>query len=353
MGRGPPIRRPDPHRGGRSILQYVVRRLGLLVLILFGASLLVFFLAVAIPADPAREALGEYASNEEIELYRHERGLDLPITTQYFIYVQHLLRGDLGTSVMSGESVASELVRFLPATAELSIAALLIAVPVGLVLGVNSAVHQGSAADHLSRVGSLFGTSMPVFWLGLMLQLVFYRDLAVLPAGQRLDVQFSTPPLVTGFLTIDSLLAGNAHLFIDVVRHLVLPATVLAFGGVATIARITRSSFLEILRTEYIRTARSKGLLGWTVLSKHALPNALVPVVTVIGIHMGQLFSGAVLTETIFAWPGVGRWAVQAITRADVPVVMGVALFACAVYAVLNLVVDLSYLAIDPRVRTT
>jgi len=333
-------------------VRYVLSRLGYLIFVLFGASLLVFFLSQAIPADPAREALGEYASNEQIEAYRHERGLDRPIAVQYFIYLQHLLRGDLGTSIVSGQPVARELVRYLPATAELAMASLTLSIVLGVFFGVLAALKRGYAADQISRVGALFGMSMPVFWFGLVLQLTFYRELAILPASQRLNVEFVGPPQITGFLTVDSILAGDLRLFGNALLHLVLPATVLSTNGLATIARITRSSLLEVLHTEYVRTARSKGLAEHTVIYKHAFRNALLPVVTIIGLLLGHMFSGAVLVETIFAWPGVGRWAVLGLTKGDVPVAMAVALFTCTVYSIVNLVVDLSYLIIDPRLRT-
>ncbi len=333
-------------------MRYVLRRLGYLVFVLFGASLLVFFLAQAIPADPAREALGEYASNEQIEAYRHERGLDRPITVQYVIYLKHLLHGDLGTSTVSRQPVAQELVRYLPATAELALTSLLLSLVLGVFLGVVSALKRGNLTDQVSRIGALFGMSMPVFWFGLVLQLVFYRQLAILPASQRLNVEFIAPPQITGFLTVDSILAGDLYLFGNALLHLILPATVLATSGLATIARITRSSLLEVLHTEYVRTARSKGLAERTVVYKHAFRNALMPVVTIIGLLVGHMFSGAVLVETIFAWPGVGRWAVLGLAKGDVPVAMAIALFTCAIYSIVNLVVDFSYYLIDPRLRT-
>ncbi len=333
-------------------MRYVLRRLGYLIFVLLGASFLVFFLAQAIPADPAREAMGEYATNEQVEAYRHERGLDRPIVVQYAIYLNRLLRVDLGTSVMTGEPVVKELFRYLPATVELAAASLIVSVVLGIFLGVASAAKRGYFTDQFSRVFALFGMSMPVFWFGLMLQLIFYRHLAILPIGQRMNVEFNAPPAITGLLTVDSLMAGDLTMFVNALLHLVLPSVVLASGSLASIARITRSNLLEVLRSEYVRTARSKGLAERTVIYKHAFRSTLVPVVTIIGLQVGHVFSGAVLAETVFTWPGIGRWAVSGILKGDVPVVMGVALFTTAVYSLVNLLVDLSYPLIDPRLRT-
>ncbi len=333
-------------------MRYVLRRLGYLIFVLLGASFLVFFLAQAIPADPAREAMGEYATNEQVEAYRHERGLDRPIVVQYVIYLNRLLRVDLGTSVMTGEPVVKELFRYLPATVELAAASLVVSVVLGIFLGVASAAKRGYFTDQFSRAFALFGMSMPVFWFGLMLQLIFYRHLAILPIGQRVNVEFNAPPAITGFLTVDSLMAGDLTMFGNALLHLVLPSVVLASGSLASIARITRSNLLEVLRSEYVRTARSKGLAERTVIYKHAFRSTLVPVVTIIGLQVGHMFSGAVLAETVFTWPGIGRWAVSGILKGDVPVVMGVALFTTAVYSLINLLVDLSYPLIDPRLRT-
>ncbi len=333
-------------------MRYVLRRLGYLIFVLLGASFLVFFLAQAIPADPAREAMGEYATNEQVEAYRHERGLDRPIVVQYVIYLNRLLRVDLGTSVMTGEPVVKELFRYLPATVELAAASLVVSVVLGIFLGVASAAKRGYFTDQFSRAFALFGMSMPVFWFGLMLQLIFYRHLAILPIGQRVNVEFNAPPAITGFLTVDSLMAGDLTMFGNALLHLVLPSIVLASGSLASIARITRSNLLEVLRSEYVRTARSKGLAERTVIYKHAFRSTLVPVVTIIGLQVGHMFSGAVLAETVFTWPGIGRWAVSGILKGDVPVVMGVALFTTAVYSLINLLVDLSYPLIDPRLRT-
>ncbi len=333
-------------------MRYVLRRLGYLIFVLLGASFLVFFLAQAIPADPAREAMGEYATNEQVEAYRHERGLDRPIVVQYAIYLNRLLRVDLGTSVMTGEPVVKELFRYLPATVELAAASLVVSVVLGIFLGVASAAKRGYFTDQFSRAFALFGMSMPVFWFGLMLQLIFYRHLAILPIGHRVNVEFNAPPAITGFLTVDSLMAGDLTMFGNALFHLVLPSIVLASGSLASIARITRSNLLEVLRSEYVRTARSKGLAERTVIYKHAFRSTLVPVVTIIGLQVGHMFSGAVLAETVFTWPGIGRWAVSGILKGDVPVVMGVALFTTAVYSLINLLVDLSYPLIDPRLRT-
>jgi peptide/nickel transport system permease protein len=262
-----------------------------------------------------------------------------------------LARGDLGTSIVTRSPIMRDLGHFIPATVELFVPSLILAVTVGLGLGVAAAVYRGGWIDQISRVLSLIGLSMPIFWLGLILQLVFFRALGWFPAGGRLDGILLPPPTVTGLYTVDALLAGQGDVFLSAVRHLVLPAVALSTLTLGIVARMTRSSLLDTLSSNYVRTARSKGLLERTVIWRHALRSALLPVLTVVGLRIGQMFGGAVLTETVFSWPGVGRYAFVGLRQLDFPVVMGFAVWATLIYSVVNLLVDLSYSLADPRVR--
>ena len=333
------------------MISFLLRRVAFMVLTVLGAATVTFFLATVVPADPARAALGPDATEEQVANYRRVRGLDQPFVVQYGRYLAAVVRGDFGTSIVTRTPVIQDLARFVPATVELLVPSLLIAVVVGFVLGVASAFYRGGWVDQAARFLSLLGLSMPVFWLGLVLQLVFFRALGWLPAGGRLANVMSPPPFVTGFYTIDSVLAGRWDLFVSSLEHLVLPSVSLASLTLGIVARMTRSSLLDVMSSNYVRTARSKGLREGVVLWKHALRNALVPIVTVIGLRLGQMFSGAVLTETVFAWPGVGRYAYTALRQLDFPVVMAFTVWATFVYALVNLLVDLSYTLIDPRVR--
>lgn len=329
----------------------ILRRLASLGLVLVGATAMLFFISNVVPIDPARAALGELASTDQIAAYSHEMGLDRPLPVQYLTYMQHLLRGDLGVSVVTRKPVAEEIVTFFPATVELMIPTLLLTVAVGMTLGVSSAVSRGDWTDHVSRLVSLFGLAMPVFWIGLVLQLVFFGALQWLPATGRLDLGDAPPPTVTGLYLSDSVLAWQWGTFLDALRHLILPALVLSSGGIAAVARLTRSSMLDVMSADYLRTARSKGLRERAVIYRHALRNALIPTVTVIGLRIGELLGGAVIVETIFSWPGLGRYAVNAIGSLDIPVVMGVTLVLVALYSLVNLAVDVSYVFLDPRIR--
>jgi peptide/nickel transport system permease protein len=331
--------------------RYVLKRLLFLVFVLLGAALLIFLLTTTIPADPAREALGEYATPQQVAAYREMHGLDDPIWTQFRIYMLRVLQGNFGQSIVSGGVVSEELLRYLPATVELMLVAILLSVLIGVPLGIISAVRRGGVADNASRFLSLFGMSMPVFWLGLMMQFIFYGQLGLLPLGQRLPGEVSPPSRVTGLYTVDSLLALEFGTFWLACLHLMLPALALSANGLAAIARITRSSFLEVLRSDYMQTARAKGIKERLVIIRHALPNAINPIITIIGLRIGDMFGGAVITETIFAWPGLGRWAIAGLLRGDMPVIVAFTLFAVLMYAIVNLIVDLLYPVFDPRIR--
>lgn len=332
---------------------YLLQRLALSAVVVLGAVTIVFALSTIIVADPARAALGQEATGDQIAQYRRELGLDQPIWVQYATYLAHVVRGDLGRSIVTKEFVTDDLGKTLPATLELVIPSIVFSTIIGLVAGVASAANRGGAIDHVSRLVSIAGMSLPVFWLGIVLQIVFYTDLSWLPAGGRLSPIVTSPTTITGFYTLDSLLALNVPLFIDALRHLILPVITLSLLNVATMARMTRASLLEVLHQEYIRTARAKGLAENVVLYRHALRNALIPVLTVLGFRIGYLLGGAVIVETIFAWPGLGRRAVLALQLVDIPVVAAFTIYVTAGYALINLLIDLSYSRLDPRIRST
>jgi len=330
---------------------YVARRLGLMIFVLFGVLVITFIVSHVVPADPVAAVLGSQAPPELIEKVRHEWGLDRPLPEQFINYVWNMLHGNLGKSIRTDRPVSDDLLQYFPATIELSTAAIILAMVVGIPLGIISAVRRNKLSDHFARVFSIFGISMPVFWLGLLLLAVFYYKLGLLPSPGQLDMLLRPPPVVTGLITVDSLLAGDWIVFSNYLSHLALPAFVLGFASLASIARITRSSMLEVLRQDYIRTAKSKGLRKHVVITRHALRNALIPTATIIGLRYGSLLEGAVLTETIFAWPGVGRYAVGAILYLDFPAIMGSVLAIAVIYSLANLVVDIIYGVLDPRIR--
>jgi len=334
------------------VLWFLVRRLLFFALVVLGAIAVVFLLARVIPADPARAALGPDASASEVAQYRREMGLDRPLTVQFVRYLTGLARGDLGTSIVTHNRVAEDLGTAVPATVELMGLSIVLSLAGGVALGVVSAVRRGRPIDHFSRVFSILGMSLPVFWFGLVLQLVFYRDLSWFPAGGRLPPTLTPPLAVTGLYTVDAMLAGQWGVFVQAVRSLVLPAVTLSTINVATVARITRASLLEVLRQDYVRTARAKGVGERVVIYHHALRNAMIPVVTVFGLRVGVMFGGAVLTESIFDWPGVGRYAFYGLRQLDLPVVLAFVIYATTAYAAVNMLVDASYSALDPRIRT-
>ena len=336
---------------GISLARFVLRRSFLQVFVLFGVTLLTFFLMFVVPGDPA-VLLAETGGFEPevIEDFRRRWGFDKPPWQQYLTYMGNLLRGNLGISLVTKVPVSEQLGRFLPATAELSIVAFLIAVVISIPAGIAAAVNRNGIVDQFIRVFSLFGVSMPIFWLALILLLIFFYHLDWLPSAQRIALDRELPERFTGFYTIDTLIAGDWSGFVSALHHLVLPAFVLAFSIVGLLARITRTSMLEVLGQEYIRTARAKGLSNNVVLYRHALKNALIPTITILGLAVGALLSGAVLTETIFAWPGVGRFIVQSILSLDRAAVVGVTLVVAIIYSMANLVVDVAIALIDPRV---
>ncbi|MGD2250030.1 MAG: ABC transporter permease [Candidatus Methanofastidiosia archaeon] len=330
--------------------EYILKRLAMLVIVLFGVSLITFVLVRAAPGDPAVHLAGEHATPEILERIRERYHLDEPLHIQYIIWVKMALQGDLGRSIESRELVTTEIKERLPMTLELSLIAIIIAAIFGTIAGIISAVRQYSAIDYSVMFGALFGVSMPVFWLGLMLLFIFGVQLGLLPVGGRLSTGISLEK-ITGMYVLDSILTLNWEAFIDSIRHLILPSVALATIPMATIARMTRSSMLEVLRQDYIRTERAKGLSERVVIYKHAIKNALIPVVTVIGMNIGILMGGAVLTETIFTLPGLGKYIADAILAYDYPVVQGFTLFFATTFVIINLVTDLTYVYIDPRIK--
>jgi peptide/nickel transport system permease protein len=330
--------------------QYAIKRFLTIVPVLIGVSLIVFSFTHLIPGDPAVAMLGERATPQRVAEVRAQLGLDKPLYTQYFIYVDKVLHGDLGASILRGDPVLRDLIRRFPATVELALSAILIAIAVGVPMGIISAVWRNSFFDGFSRLVALTGVSMPIFWLGLMLAWFFGVVLRWLPTGFRLGTDV-TLVAVTNFNILDSLLAKNPAALLSSFRHLVLPAVALSTIPMAVIARMTRASLLEVLSQDYIRTAESKGLPQQAVVLRHAMRNALLPVMTVTGLQVGRLLAGAILTETIFSWPGIGLWIYESIQARDYPIVQGATLFIATIFVMVNLITDLLYAAVDPRIK--
>ena len=330
--------------------RYAVRRALTIVPVLLGVSVLVFSFIHLIPGDPALTMLGERATPEKVTEVRARLGLDRPIWQQYLLYVGNALRGDLGVSIVRGDPVASDLLRRFPATVELAMAAIIAAVALGIPIGVASAVWRNSPLDSLARLGALTGVSMPIFWLGLVLAWVFGVQLRLLPTGVRRSSGTAFVPW-TNFVILDALLQRDWPTFVDALRHLILPALALATIPLAVVARMTRASMLEVLSREYIRTAEAKGLSRRAVVLRHALRNALLPVLTVVGLQVGRLLAGAILTETIFSWPGIGLWVYESIESRDYAIVQGVSLFIAVIVVGVNLITDVLYAAVDPRIK--
>jgi peptide/nickel transport system permease protein len=320
-------------------------------LVLVGVSIITFVLAHLVPVDPAAAALGQNAREEQIAAYREELGLDRPVAEQYITYVSRLLRGDIGVSIRTRRPVVDDLLDFLPATLELALAALLVAICFGIPLGIAAALRRNTWVDALARSLALVGGSVPIFYLGLLLLGLFYRQLRWLPGPGRLDSTIEPPAFVTGMYTVDALFTGNWDVLQNSLYHLILPAFTLGYFSTAVLLRMTRSAMLEVLSQDYVRTAQAKGLAHRVVIWRHALRNALPPILTTIGVTFGSLLSGAVLTETIFNWPGLGRYATTSVTSLDFPAVMGVTLVAAIVYPLVNTLVDIGYTLVDPRVR--
>ncbi|MHB2017279.1 MAG: ABC transporter permease [Candidatus Xenobia bacterium] len=330
--------------------RYLMRRLLGVIPVLFAVTLIVFVAMHLIPGDPARVMLGDKAPASEVAAFHHKHHLDQPVLVQLGIFLGGLLHGDLGSSYKTDQPVANEILARYPATMELALAAIVLAVVLGVGLGMLGASRPGTWVDALVTTVSLGGISLPVFWLGLMLILLFSFWMGWLPFSGRLGAVADYQP-VTGFVLLDAVLLGDLSLLRQALEHLALPALTLSMGPMAIISRMTRSCLIEVLGADYIRTARAKGLTEAQILWGHALKNALIPVITVIGLEFGTMLGGAVLTETVFQWPGLGRYTVEAILSRDYPVVQGCVLVIALSFVLVNLAVDLLYGFIDPRIR--
>lgn len=322
----------------------------MLIPVLLCVSILVFLIMRVFSPDPALIVLGQHATTEKINVWREQMGLNEPIVTQYLDYMNGVFHGDFGMSYFTNTPVVTELMARLPATIELAIIAIIIASVIGVIFGVISAVKKNSFIDNFTMTTALIGVSMPVFWLGMLLIILFSGILHWVPSGGRIDTLMK-PFGGTGFYFYDTLIIGDYEAFFNALSHAALPGITLAGYSMAIITRMTRSSMLDVLHQDYIRTAKAKGLSNWTVIGKHAFRNALLPIITVIGLQFGALLSGAVLTETVFSWPGIGAYSVECILRSDFPVIQGVVLIVAFIFVFMNLIVDLLYAALDPRVK--
>jgi ABC-type dipeptide/oligopeptide/nickel transport system permease component len=332
------------------MVKYIIKRLLMLIPVLLGVSLFVFIIMHVFTGDPASLILGEHGTKAQMEALRQEMGLKDPIYVQFGRFLWQLLHGDLGRSLMTKRPVIDDLLSQFPATIELAFFSLAIASVVGIVIGVISAVKRYSFFDYVSMIGALLGVSMPIFWLGLILIIIFSVNLHWLPVAGRVDIGME-PTAITHFYLVDSILTGNWDAFWSALRHLILPGIALAAYSMAIIARMTRSTMLEVVKQDYIRTAHAKGLDERTVVFHHALKNALIPIVTVIGLQFGFLLGGAVLTETVFSWPGIGSLTTNAILASDFPLVQGSVILVAVVFVIVNLLVDLFYAYLDPRIH--
>jgi peptide/nickel transport system permease protein len=326
------------------MLAYIIRRFLIMIPTLLGVSIIVFLMLHLTPGDPAELLMGERASEEALQEIREHLGLNKPLYVQYGIFLKQLMKGDLGETIWTRQKVWIEIKQRFPATIELSMVALLISCVLGMILGIVSATKQYSIFDYLSMLGALAGVSMPIFWLGLVFMLIFALNLGWLPMSARLSVDIEIET-ITNFYILDALLTRNWAAW-----HIIMPAVTLSTIPTAIIARMTRSSMLEVLRQDYIKTAKAKGLSQFIVIFKHALRNALIPVVTTIGLQFGVLMGGAILTETIFAWPGVGKWMYDAVMQRDYMVIRSGTLFIATIFILINLCVDILYAVINPRI---
>ncbi|WP_225852459.1 ABC transporter permease [Micromonospora sp. AMSO12t] len=344
------VSRPRPHR---ALLVLLLKRVAITAGLLLGVTIVTFGLVTVVPGDPVTANLSDQALNDPatVAAFREKWGLDQPLYVQYFQYLGNLLTGDLGISQQTGRTVTDDLFQYVPATMELAIPTMVLALLIGTGIGMLAAVRNGRVTDQLIRVGALLGLSTPPFWLSLVVLYVFFYQLGLAPSGGRLSTDFSPPPTVTGMYTVDAALAGQWDVAWDAAQHLILPVLVLTSLTVAMLVRFVRSSMLEVLQQDYIRAAYAKGLPARVVFRRHLLRAGLVPVITVSGLAFASLLSGTVLVENIFGWPGLGQYAYRSATALDLPAILGVSLFVALVYTLVNLTVDLLYGLIDPRIR--
>lgn len=330
--------------------QFIARRLISLIPVMLGVSIVVFALIRMIPGDPVIVMLGERARPADIERVREEMGFNRPVYVQYLEWMGRIVRGDLGTSIINRTAVVDELKYRLSATVEMILVGMLIGLIVGISIGILSALRRNSWIDLIATAGALLGVSMPIYWLALILIYALAVNRQIFPPSARLDADLEVVRR-TGFMLIDTLLMGDIRLFLNALWHLILPSFVLSTVVMPILARLTRSSMLEVMRQDYVRTANAKGLQRRIVIVRHALKNALLPIVTVVGLQLGGLLGGALLTETIFSWPGMGLWTYRAILSRDYPIVQGAVLVSATIYVMVNLLVDISYAYLDPRIR--
>jgi len=334
------------------VIRYVISRLATAVVMVLLATLVIFLIANTVPGDPAMAALGDMQASDPVQVreFRARWGLDLPLWEQYWLFLKRLAQGDLGISISSRRPVLADIIDYAPATLELATIAFLLSLAVGLPLGVVAAVKRDSWVDHLARFVALIGVSAPTFWLAFIMLAIFYGQLDWAPGPGRLDPIAFPPDRITGLLLIDTALAGDWETFRDAAAHLVLPSIVLAASTLGLITRTTRAAMLEALNQDYVRVARAKGLLARVVVTGHAVPNAMLPVVTLGGLAYANLLTGAVMTETVFGWPGLGRYTFRSAVTVDFPAIMAITAIVAAIFVLVNLLVDLSYALLDPRV---
>ncbi|SPF40590.1 dipeptide transporter; membrane component of ABC superfamily [Candidatus Desulfosporosinus infrequens] len=332
------------------MLKYIIKRILMLIPVLIGVSIIVFLIMRVFSPDPAPIVLGQHATLQAVAAWRQANGLNDPIPLQYVHYLQGALTGNLGMSYYTKTPVVKEIFSRFPATIELACVSIVLASVFGILIGVISAVKKNTIFDNSGMFLALIGVSMPIFWLGILLIILFSGTLHWLPSNGRINPLLE-PSHVTGFYLVDSLISGNLDSFVDAVRHLILPSCALAMYSMAIITRMTRSSMLDTLQQDFIRTARAKGVSEGKVIRKHALRNGLIPIITVIGLQLGSLLGGAVLTETVFSWPGIGAYTVTCILNSDFPVVQGVVLLVAAIFVFMNLIVDVIYAFLDPRIK--
>jgi peptide/nickel transport system permease protein len=333
------------------MLWFIARRLALLVLMLVGLAAITFTVSHIAPGDPAALAAGPDATKEMVEEIRRKYGLDRPLHEQFVIYIGGVLTGDFGESVRTSREVGEDLARYFPATFELVTFSMLIAVVLGVPLGMLSAVYRNGPFDHATRILSVSGMALPMFWLGLMLQLLLALHWGLLPLGGRLDLMTDPPPSITGMYLVDSLIAGQWGTFTDALSHIILPATALCFPALASILRVNRAEMLETLSQDYVTGARAAGISEWRIVTVLALKNAMIPTLAMIGLRYGWMLGGTVLVEAVFDWPGIGLYAVQSAVSADFQPIMGVTLLIGLNFMLANLLVDILYAWIDPRLR--
>ena len=331
--------------------QYILKRFLLLIPVLIGVTILVFSISHVVPSNPALVALGPHATPDTVKALKEKWGLDKPLYIQYLMYVKGLLKGDMGTSLRTNRPVLRDLSAYFPATFELTTVSMFLCLLAGIPLGVIAALKKDKLVDHITRVFSLIGVSIPVFWFGLILLLLFYLKLGILPGGGRLSPLTSPPKDITGLYILDSLLTGNWATLKDSIFHIIMPSFCLAFAVMAIISRMMRSSMLNTLGEDYIKTAQAKGLKQTKVIYQHAMRNAVLPVITISGVLYGQLLAGAILTEIIFSWPGMGMYVVTSIMNLDFQPIMGFTIIVAIIYVTVNLIVDILYVLFDPRIR--